>query len=157
MAHANEELIVKFYDCFNRRDADGMTGCYGPGARFEDPVFGKLDERQVKAMWRMLLGSGTDVRVVVSKVVADEAQGSARWDATYTFRQTGRVVNNSIDASFRFHEGRIVEHHDVFSLRRWIGMALGPVQGALGWLPMLQNKVKAGARGRLDAFLRTSG
>lgn len=154
MAHPNEQLIAKFYDCFNRRDADGLVACYGPGVRFEDPVFEKLDEREVKAMWRMLLGRATDSRVVVSNIVADDARGSAHWDATYTWKQTGRLVKNSIDASYVFKNGKIVDHRDVFSLRRWIGMALGPVAGALGWLPPLQNKIKKTARTSLDEYLR---
>ena len=154
MAHPNEQVIAKFYDAFNRHDAEGMVACYGPGLRFEDSVFGKLDEREAKAMWRMLMGGDTDVQVVVSNIVADDTRGSAHWDATYTWKQTGRKVVNSIDATYQFREGKIVDHHDVFSLRRWMGMALGPVAGALGWLPPMQNKVKSGARGRLDAFLR---
>src|SRR5438874_1099317 len=99
MAHPNEQLIAKFYDCFNTRDADGMVACYAPGAHFSDPVFGKLDERETKAMWRMLVGRATDLRVVVSNIVADDTRGSAHWDATYTWKATGRVVRNSIDAT----------------------------------------------------------
>jgi hypothetical protein len=155
--HANAELIRRFYECFDRRDAEGVVACYGAGARFNDPVFGDLDERQVKAMWRMLCGRATDLKVVASDISADDASGRAHWDATYTWKQTGRLVRNSIDATFVFRAGKIVEHRDRFSLRRWIGMALGPIPGALGWLPPLQNKVRSTARANLDAFLRDNG
>jgi ketosteroid isomerase-like protein len=154
MAHANEELIARFYQAFDKHDADGVVACYGPGARFEDAVFGKLDEREVKAMWRMLCGRATDLRVTASGISADDTSGRAHWDAVYTWKETGRLVRNSIDAVFTFRDGKIVDHKDSFSLRRWIGMALGPVAGALGWLPPLQNKVRKTARGKLDDYLR---
>lgn len=154
MAHANEALIARFYDCFERRDADGMVACYGPGVVFEDAAFGKLDEREAASMWRMLCGRATDLKVVASAIKADDKVGSAHWDATYTWKATGRTVKNSIDAAFVFRDGLIVEHRDRFSLRRWMGMALGPVAGALGWVPMLRNKVRAGARKGLEEFMR---
>jgi ketosteroid isomerase-like protein len=154
MAHPNAELIARFYDAFNRRDVDTMLACYAPGAKFCDDVFGDLDDRELRAMWRMLAGRATDLRVVVSNVDADDKNGRAHWDATYTWKQTGRLVRNSIDASFVFAGGKIVAHRDRFSLRRWMGMALGPVAGALGWLPPLQKKVRATARQGLDEYLR---
>lgn len=152
--HVHAERIKAFYGCLDRHDAEGMVACYGPSARFSDPVFGQLDEQRLKAMWRMLCGRATDLRVVASAIDADDATGHAHWDATYTWKATGRLVRNSVDASFVFRDGHIVEHDDRFSLRRWIGMALGPAAGALGWLPPVRSKVRAGARAGLEEFMR---
>jgi hypothetical protein len=51
-------------------------------------------------------------------------------------------------------EGQILEHHDHFSLWRWSGMALGPLGLALGWTPLVQNRVRKQAREGLQAFIQ---
>ncbi len=49
-ANANQALIERFYDAFNRRDGDAMAGCYAPDARFHDPVFQELRGTEPGAM-----------------------------------------------------------------------------------------------------------
>ena len=73
---------------------------------------------------------------------ADERQGRARWVATYLFSQTGRMVENHIEASFRFEGGKIVEHHDRFDLWRWSRQALGAKGMLLGWLAPVQDAIR---------------
>lgn len=150
--HPNAELIERFYAAFAKRDADTMASCYHPEIHFSDPVFTDLRGERAGAMWKMLCHRGKDLRVVHSKVTADDTTGSAHWDADYTFSQTGRSVHNVIDASFRFRDGKIVEHTDRFDLYRWTRMALGPVGTLLGWTPMLQNKLRRTAMQGLDAW-----
>jgi hypothetical protein len=86
-------------------------------------------------------------------VLADETRGSAHWDADYSFSATGRKVHNSIDARFRFENGVITEHADSFDLYRWARQALGPVGLLLGWTPMVQNKIRSGARESLHEYM----
>lgn len=150
---ANVALINRFYEAFARRDHETMAICYGPDPTFSDPVFQDLRGSEVAAMWRMLCTRGTDLALEHSDVEAEGDRGSAHWDAHYTFSATGRRVHNSIDASFVFRDGLIVEHVDSFSLWRWARQALGPVGLALGWSPPVQNKVRAQARQNLDEFV----
>jgi hypothetical protein len=108
-----------------------MVACYGPGIRFQDPVF-DLEGPRVAAMWRMLCERGKDLRVEWGDVRADDRAGSATWEAWYTFSATRRPVHNRIRASFVFDGGRIVQHTDRFDLYRWARQALG--SGVLfGW------------------------
>jgi len=140
--HEHHALIEGFYDAFSRRDADHMAACYHPEAHFSDPVFTDLRGEEVGRMWKMLCARGKDLKIEFSGVQADAQTGRAHWDATYTFGATGRLVHNSIDASFRFEDGKIIEHRDVFDLWRWSRMALGPSGVLLGWTPMVRNKIR---------------
>jgi ketosteroid isomerase-like protein len=157
MAHPNDELIQSFYAAFGRRDGDAMAAAYAPDATFSDPVFPGLRGKEPGAMWQMLTSGDGDLVIELPEHQADDTTGTAHWIATYTFPQTGRKVVNDIRATFRFADGRIAEHTDVFDFYAWSRQALGPVGLLLGWTPILRNKVRGQARARLDAFLAERG
>lgn len=157
IVHANEALIHQFYEAFAKRDHAAMASCYHPDIRFSDPVFPKLEGAAAGAMWRMLCERGADLVVEHSRVSATDDTGSAHWDARYTFSATGRKVFNQIDASFRFADGKIIEHTDDFDLWAWSRMALGPVGLLLGWSPIVRNKVQGQAGGQLQKFMTKHG
>jgi hypothetical protein len=131
-----------------------MTACYAPGAHFRDPAFGDLEGDDVGAMWRMLTGRATDLKIELHEHEANEETGSAHWIARYTF-STGRPVVNDIQASFRFAaDGRIADHVDDFDFRSWAKQALGPMGNLVAVLPPLRSKARAQALGQLEAFKR---
>ncbi|MET3495146.1 nuclear transport factor 2 family protein [Variovorax boronicumulans] len=158
-ATANAQTIERFYSAFARLDAAAMEACYAPDAVFDDEVFSLRGRREVAGMWRMLAtatqAKGADVwRLTWRDVKADEATGSAHWDAHYRFSTTGRIVDNSVDARFTFTpEGLIATHRDSFSFPAWARQALGMPGLLLGWTPMLRNKIRATAGANLDKFL----
>jgi ketosteroid isomerase-like protein len=156
VAHANQELIERFYAAFAQLDGEAMAACYGPGARFSDPVFVGLEGAEPGAMWKMLTGRARDLEVTLAEHEADAERGSAHWLADYTF-STGRRVHNDVRAAFRFQDGRIADHQDSFSFYAWARQALGPVGLALGWTPIVQAKVRREARAGLDEYLAGSG
>ena len=141
-----QETIERFYAAFDRRDGDTMAACYARGARFSDPAFGELRGEEPGAMWRMLTGQATDLRVALGDHGADEAArtGHADWTAHYTFSQTGRPVTNHVRATFRFDaDGLFAEHDDAFSFQGLL----------LGWTPVLRGAVRRRARGNLERFM----
>jgi ketosteroid isomerase-like protein len=138
-------VIDRFYTAFAERDPEGMARCYAPDARFSDPVFPDLDGEQVRAMWRMLVTSGTDLHVTHSEVEEGATRGRCRWDAWYTFSRTGRPVHNIIRSEFVLRDGFIVEQRDRFDFWRWSRQALGPMGWLLGWTPWLRDRVRATA------------
>lgn len=151
--HPNAELVTRFYEAFQRRDAAAMAACYAADVTFSDPVFPDLHGDRAKAMWAMLCGRATDLQIGFDGVEADEQSGKAHWVATYTWSGTGRKVVNDIHASFTFRDGRIVTHTDRFDLWKWTRMALGATGMLLGWTPMVQGKVRATAAKGLDSYL----
>lgn len=151
-AEANKELIERFYAAFGRCDGAAMTACYAPGAHFRDPAFGDLEGDETGAMWRMLTGRATDLKIELHEHEAGEDSGSAHWIARYTF-STGRSVVNDIQAKFRFADGLIADHVDDFDFRKWAKQALGPTGNLVAVLPPLRKKARAQARGQLDEFI----
>ena len=152
--HPNASLIETFYTSFQKRDAEGMAACYHPEVRFSDPVFGELVGPRAGAMWRMLAGRAKTLEIEFRDVAADDRTGSAHWEARYLFSATGRQVHNKIDAKFELKDGKIFRHTDTFDLWRWAGMALGMKGKLLGWLPPIQQAIRAKALRGLEEFER---
>lgn len=152
MSAANAELISRFYQAFQRQDAEAMAACYAPDVQFSDAVFVGLKGREAGDMWRMLCSRAKDFSLSFTEVQADEQHGSARWTAQYTFSATGRTVVNEIRAEFVFKDGLIIEHRDHFDLWRWSRQALGLKGLLLGWLPSVQAAIRRQARQGLSGF-----
>jgi hypothetical protein len=153
-AEANRETIERLYQAFGQCNGAAMTACYATGAHFRDPAFGDLEGEEIGAMWRMLTGRATDLRIDLREHDANEETGSAHWIASYTF-STGRPVVNDIQAKFRFApDARIVDHVDDFDFRNWAKQALGPSGHLVALLPPLRAKARAKALGQLKAFRR---
>jgi ketosteroid isomerase-like protein len=150
----HKELIETFYSSFIQLDAESMISCYHENIVFEDPAFGKLKGDRAKNMWRMLCASqkGKDFKVIYSEADANHKNGTARWEASYTFSKTGRRVHNKIDARFEFADGKIIAHRDQFNLRSWAGQALGLKGKLLGGTGFFRKKLQAQTNGMLDKF-----
>ncbi len=151
---ANRETIERLYGAFGECNGAAMTACYAAGAHFRDPAFGDLEGEEVGAMWRMLTGRATDLKIELHEHDADEESGHAHWIASYTF-STGRPVVNDIQARFRFGpDAKIVDHVDEFDFRNWAKQALGPSGHLVALLPPLRAKARSKALDQLAAFRR---
>ena len=149
----HHDLIEKFYTAFQEQDAETMASCYHEDITFTDPVF-SLKGKEVGAMWAMLIERSKGNLVIhFDRVMADESGGFCHWDAHYPFSKTGRKVHNQIKATFRFQDGKIIEHHDHFDFWKWSRMALGLPGILLGWTPMIHNKVKTMANQSLKKYM----
>lgn len=151
--HQNQELLQKFYTCFQNKDFKGMQECYHDQIVFSDPAFPNLQGKRAKAMWNMLILGGKDLVLTFSDLKADENKGSAHWEPIYTFSVTGKKVHNMIDASFEFKDGKIIKHTDRFNLYSWAKQAFGITGLLIGWTSFFQNKVRLTASGRLENFI----
>jgi ketosteroid isomerase-like protein len=149
-----KSTIEKFYRAFNDLDADRMLQCYHEDVVFEDPAFGRLEGKEVFSMWRMLCRSqrGKDFRVHASNIEFDNDQGSALWEAYYTFSKTGRKVHNQVSASFVFKDGKIINHTDTFDLHTWAKQALGIPGLLFGWTEGFRKKFQQKTRTMLQSF-----
>lgn len=152
MIQEHHALITRFYEAFQRLDAEAMSACYTDDVLFSDPVFGELRGQNATDMWRMLTSRAKDFTLTFDQVQADAQRGSAHWVATYEFGQTGAIVINDIQARFVFRDGKICEHHDHFDLWRWSRQALGAKGLLLGWTPLVKNAIRAQAHKGLKAF-----
>ena len=142
-------VLERFYSAFAERDWTTMGACYHAGARFSDPVFPDLDEAQVRAMWRMLLTSGSDLRIAHEVLYAEATKGRVQWQAWYTFSKTKRSVHNIITSEFVLKDDRILVQRDQFDFWRWSRQALGTIGLLLGWSPIVRGKVQEMAAANL--------
>lgn len=149
--HKNVELVTNFYEAFSRKDAGPMRAAYAPDATFSDGAFVGLRGDEIGDMWAMLCERAQEFRVEFRDVVADDAKGSAHWEAWYLF-QGKRRVHNVIDASFTFEGGLIKTHVDTFDFKRWSKQALGLPGTLLGWSKSFQRTVQKNARKGLDQW-----
>lgn len=147
-------LIETFYSAFSDLDSETMVNCYHDDIVFEDPAFGVLKGERAKNMWRMLCDSqkNKDFHVSYSNIKANENEGSATWEATYTFSKTGRKVHNTIYAHFEFKDGKISKHTDVFNLYKWSKQALGLKGYVIGKTKYFSNKLKIQTNRLLDMY-----
>ena len=149
--HPNANTIETFYRAFQKLDSETMTGMYHPEATFADPVF-ELKGDEIGAMWRMFCSSGDDLRVTFSRPTAEDTTATARWEAWYTFKPTGRPVHNVIDAAFTFEDGLVIAHKDTFDLPSWARQALGLSGALLGRTGFMQKRIRQQARAQLTRF-----
>lgn len=152
-ASDHRALVEKFYTAFQSKDAETMAACYADDVRFHDPAFGDLRGEQARNMWRMLVTRASDDFCLDFKVLdANDVAARVKWDAHYTFPQTGRKVHNQIEANFRISNGLITEHRDTFSMHKWSSQALGMTGTLLGWTPIIKNRVQKMSHTFLEKF-----
>lgn len=136
-----EKVIEKFYNAFNKLDAEKMSECYHNEIIFEDPAFGVLKGEKAKNMWRMLCASQKNKEFIVT--YSNITNSSANWEAQYYFSQTGKKVHNIITAKFEFKDGLIIKHADDFDLHKWAKQALGFKGFLLGGTGFFKKKLNA--------------
>jgi len=152
MTDPNAALIQRFYEAFQRSDAEAMAACYAPDIEFSDPVFRVLRGREAGDMWRMLLARAAEFSLTFDNIKSVGQTATANCVATYRFSQTGRLVVNRIQTRFMIRDGLIVEHHDTFDLWSWSRQALGFKGLLLGWTSFVQNRIRAQAANGLRAY-----
>lgn len=153
METSNQQLITKFYTCFQKKDYKGMQECYADTATFSDEVFVNLNSEQVKAMWEMLCIRGTDLSLSFKNVTAQGNKAAAEWEAHYTFSVSKRMVVNHVKGDFVIENSKIVKHIDTFDFYKWSKQALGFPGALLGWTGFFKNTVRKGAMKSLNDFM----
>lgn len=131
-----------------------MLEWYHDEVTFEDPVFGVLKGEEAKNMWRMLCQTqqGKEFKIKTSNIEYTPEAGKARWEAYYTFSRTGKKVHNIIHATFKFKDGKIINHIDRFSLYRWSRQAMGTKGFLVGWTVFFKKTLNKQARFSLSKF-----
>ena len=153
MKEINQKVIHDFYSAFQKKNAEGMVKHYSKEIVFEDPAFGILKEPNASAMWKMLCASGTDLKIDFEIISVSEDKVEAYWEATYTFKATGRKVFNKIQAHFILKDGLIVDHRDHFDLYKWAKQALGWKGYAIGFTSFFKSKLNKQTGKMLDNYL----
>jgi ketosteroid isomerase-like protein len=140
--HPNSSVIGRLFEALKAGDYRGAAECYAMDARFRDIAFDLEGRSEIAAMWHLVCSRG--VEITYRFVRADEATGSASWEAHYTFSKTGRPVHNMIQSEFTFRDGAILRHFDRADRWRWAWQAQGfPLAIVIGLLPSVLRKKAA--------------
>lgn len=123
----NALLIEKLFTSLDKHDHQSMADCYHAEARFTDIAFDLTGKKQIHAMWHLICEG--DIHTKLMSFEADEQKGKADLVDEYIFSDTGRHVKNTINSTFKFENGLIVEHHDICDAEEWAEQALGGVKG----------------------------
>jgi ketosteroid isomerase-like protein len=145
------ETAKQFYAAFAKADVNEMLKHYGSEIIFSDPVFGILKGEQAFAMWRMLVRPGIDIQAKEPEFADNKV--IVNWRATYIYSPTGRKVVNHVKAQMTIRDGKIIAHHDTFSLWRWSAQALGLSGYFLGWTSVVKRKISSMANANLRKFM----
>lgn len=97
MAHPNAELIERFYQAFQRLDGEAMAACYAPGD-LPRPGLRRTAWARGGRYVAPADQPGAGLPPDYANVRADQNEGRAQWVAHYLFTQTGRRVENRIEA-----------------------------------------------------------
>lgn len=167
--HLTSQTLHRFFTALAERDSQGMLNCYAHGVRFEDPVFNLNGESEIMGMWALLFGHVGLARERKNKSQRDRPtvwavefhtvktlnnHGSVRWEATFRYAPTGRVVHNGVYSQFRFDEdGLILSQRDNFDFWRWARQAYGIVGMMIGWTPMMWDHAREQAEVSLQEVL----
>ncbi len=152
--HPNEQTIRDFYQHFAQKDHQKMSEAYADNAVFLDEMFTLEGIKEVAGMWQMLCQAASeDFRVVCTKAQANDTEGSAEWEAFYTFSVTGRKIHNRLKAKFQFENGKIKFHQDTFSFWKWASQAFGLMGFLLGGTSFFKKKVRTQINERLKKFI----
>jgi hypothetical protein len=94
---------------------------------FQDPVFGPLDSKHTKFMWRMLMMAPNNLNVTcrVERKIGSFVE--IKWTADYIFSGSGAAlqVNNAGTTYLAIAGGKIIQQTDAFDYCNWTRMALG--------------------------------
>jgi ketosteroid isomerase-like protein len=124
----DEETVRRLYESVKRGDAAAATECYCDDASYRDIAFDLKGKSDIAAMWRLVCSRG--VKVDYGNIRTEGSEVKGHWVFNYRFHDTN-PVNNPMDSTFIFRDGKILVHHDSASRWNWARQALGIPKGAL--------------------------
>lgn len=129
-AEKKEHVIQTFYRAMEEKDLDTILSLYHPDATFSDPAFPMISGDQLRGMWK-LITSNKSLKVQTRDVkMQADGRVTGHWDADYHIIK-GNPILNSIDSSFKFKDGKIIEHKDSFDFSKWAKQAFPGLLGTI--------------------------
>ncbi len=136
------DVVSAFYKAFESKDVDAQEKLYAPNVKFKDAIFSFDNAKDTANMFRSLTKVDPNAKI---KFTLDSADGSAvkgHWVADY--HVLGRPVHNEVSTTMKVVDGKITEHTDDFSWKKWAPQAFPA--GALFTLPGLDVLARAAVR-----------
>jgi steroid delta-isomerase-like uncharacterized protein len=106
-------LVERFAEAFNRRDVDGLLGCFTEDATYRDLFYGPhAGQAALRGMFERMFREGRDYRWQMDTIVMDARRAAAEWTFSYTAtaavpRSEGRRVRFSGMSVFELGAGEL--------------------------------------------------
>lgn len=133
------DVVTRFYEAFEKKDVGAMEQLYAPNVRFRDAIFEFGDRAGATKMWRNLFKTDPHAKLKFTVDSADGQTVKGHWVADY--HVNGRPVHNEVSTTMKVVDGKITEHTDDFSWKKWAPQAFPA--GKLFTLPGLDSLAKA--------------
>lgn len=161
---SNEDIVRKFFSCYQAHDFKGMHSCLDENVKFSDFAF-NLHGKEVKAMWHWFCISypprEKPIDMPEYEILSDDSNTvTAKYRVVYLNGEQQRPVDYFIQSQFVVQNEKIVKQEDTFksiSKVEFAYMAFGfPKQ--LGFLiPIFHVFVKKKAAQKLKQFMQEHG
>jgi hypothetical protein len=146
----SELTVQRLYESVKQGDASAAAECYCDDASYRDLAFDLKRKPEIAAMWRFVCSRG--VRVEYRDIRSEGSEVKGHWVFDYKFHGT-RPVNNEMNSTFEFRDGKILVHHDDGNRWEWAKQALGTPKAAL--VTVLPFILRIQAMKELEAFKLT--
>lgn len=91
-------------------------------------------------------------KVIVSDIECNDSEGSAKWEAIYTFGSKKRKVHNKIKARFKLQDSKIIAYLDEFNVHQSATQAVGFSGWVIGWSAYFKKKLGLQTNALLNRF-----
>jgi steroid delta-isomerase-like uncharacterized protein len=126
----DEGLVHDFAAAFNRRDVQGLLGCFTPEASYRDNFYGEHRGRAaLRAMFERMFQEGRDYTWTMDTVVETPAGAAAEWTFSYIVteavpRSQGRKIRFQGMSLFELQGSKIAAYREYFDTG-WALLQLG--------------------------------
>lgn len=158
---SNEDIIKKFFTCYQIHDFHGMHDCLDENVTFSDFAF-DIQGKEVKAMWHWFCVPYLEREKPIDVPEFDVAKSegdvvSAKYRVSYLYGKNHRHVDYFIDSHFRLQNDKIFDQKDEFdsiSQFEFAKMAFGFPLQLLALTPLLRIVVRKKAAEKLRQFIK---
>jgi steroid delta-isomerase-like uncharacterized protein len=111
-------IVERFADAFNRRDVEGLLGCFTAAGSYHDLFFGPhAGQPALRDMFERMFREGRDYQWRMDTVVTEAQRAAAEWTFGYTVsaavpRSEGRHIRFRGMSLFELEGGRIAAYRE---------------------------------------------
>jgi len=111
-------IVERFADAFNRRDVEGLLGCFTVSGSYHDLFFGPHEgQPALREMFERMFREGRDYQWRMDTIVTEAQRAAAEWTFGYTVgaavpRSEGRRIRFRGMSLFELEGGRIAAYRE---------------------------------------------
>lgn len=151
----NQELVEKFYRCFEYLDGEGMVSCLAEDTIYNDPIYGIIKGEYAAGLWRMRCKNLVDMKIdIIDFVELDHEYIKCKWNSTFFSRSSAKQISMTMTSFMKINDQKITEHSDAYRLSDWLAKAYGLTGILFGWSGWMKKREQSRYRTMLEKFVQ---